>query len=75
MTIPASSLPSMTPTGTIYTVPSATFSVSVKGEATPTVGAWFNAADTTPYYAWPAGCPAMPSPYYNGSLPDGFPCS
>lgn len=74
MTVAASSLPSWTPTGAIQTAPRPTYSASVSGDPTPSIGAWFNANDQLPMYAPINGCPVL-DPYYNGSLPTGFPCS
>jgi glucan 1,3-beta-glucosidase len=72
-TIPASSLPQYTKTGTVYSLPAPTYTISQKSEATPTIGNWYNSGDTSPMWVAIAGC-AMPSPYYNGTLPSGFPC-
>ncbi|CAO1626622.1 unnamed protein product [Parajaminaea phylloscopi] len=74
MTVAASSLPSYTQTGAIATLPSPTYSLSVAGQAKPSVGAWKNANDQVPMFAPVAGCQVL-DPYYNGTLPTGFPCA
>ncbi|PWN30893.1 glycoside hydrolase [Jaminaea rosea] len=74
MTDPVSNLPSYTATGPILTVPSPTYSATVAKQALPSVGAWFNPSDTAPMYTAIANCPYPTDPYYNGTLPSGFPC-
>lgn len=74
MTDPVSNLPSYTATGSILTAPSPTYSASVQGEATPTIGGWFNPNDQAPMFVSVQGCPSL-DPYYNGTLPTSFPCT
>lgn len=72
---PMSNLPSYTQTAAILTAPAPTLSVSVQGDPTPSVGAWFAPGDDAPMYTPIQGC-SYPSQAYNmsGYTPN-FPCS
>jgi len=55
-TLAVSGLPRLTPTGSIATAPTPTFSASVQHEAVPSVAGWANTADSVPMYTQIAGC-------------------